>query len=66
MYDRALFYYFQIECDGCREIRTFADALQRVKDLYEITGGAKQVMLLRGWQHNGHDTGYPDVFSASV
>lgn len=65
MYDRALFYYFQIECDGCPEIRTFADALQRVKDLYEITGGAKQVMLLRGWQHNGHDTGYPDVFSVN-
>ena len=65
MYDRALVYYFQIECDGVEEIRTFADALQRVKELYEITGGAKQVMLLRGWQHQGHDTGYPDVFTVN-
>ncbi len=65
MYDRGLFYYFQIECDGFDEVRTFSDALQRVKDLYEITGGAKQVMLLRGWQHQGHDTGYPDVFTVN-
>lgn len=65
MYDRAIFYYFQIECDGFDEVRTFADALQRVKDLYYITGGVKQVMLLRGWQHEGHDTGYPDVFTVN-
>lgn len=65
MYDRAIFYYFQIECDGFDEVRTFTDALQRVKELYYITGGVKQVMLLRGWQHEGHDTGYPDVFTVN-
>lgn len=65
MYDGALFYYFQIECDGFDEVRTFKEALQRVKELHELTGGVKQVMLLRGWQHEGHDTGYPDVFTVN-
>ncbi len=62
-YYRTLFYYFQIECDGCDEVHTFNDALERVKMIYNLTGGIKQVMLLRGWQHEGHDTGYPDVFT---
>ena len=65
MYDRALFYYFQIECDGHEGVRTFNDALERVKELYYMTGGVKQFMLLRGWQHEGHDTGYPDVFTVN-
>ena len=62
-YDRCIFYYFQIECDGCKETYSFLDALERVKKLYYMTGGVKQIMLLRGWQHTGHDTGYPDVFT---
>ena len=62
-YYRTLFYYFQIECDGFDEINSFDDALERVKMIYNLTGGIKQVMLLRGWQHEGHDTGYPDVFT---
>ncbi len=65
MYDRALFYYFHIECDGFDEIATFKDALERVKELYYLTGGVKQFMILRGWQHEGHDTGYPDVFKVN-
>lgn len=63
IYDRTLFYYYHIECDGESGINTFDDALRRVKELYFMTGGVKQVMLLRGWQHEGHDTGYPDVFT---
>lgn len=62
-YYRTLFYYFQIECDGFDEVNTFNGALERVKQIYNLTGGMKQVMLLRGWQHEGHDTGYPDVFT---
>ncbi len=62
-YDRGIFYYFEIECDGHEEKHTFLQALDRVKMLYNMTGGVKQVMLLRGFQHNGHDTGYPDVLT---
>lgn len=62
-YDRGIFYYFQIECDGHEEKHTFLQALDRVKALYNMTGGVRQVMLLRGFQHKGHDTGYPDVFT---
>lgn len=61
-YDRGIFYYLQIQCGSEGDIYTFRDALERVKMLYNMTGGAKQVMLLRGWQWYGHDTGYPDVF----
>lgn len=61
-YDKTLFYYIPIECDGMRDKNSFLDALERVKIVHNMTGGAKQVALLRGFQHTGHDTGYPDVF----
>lgn len=62
-YDRGILYYFEIDCDGHEEKHTFLQALDRVKSLYHMTGGVKQIMLLRGFQHDGHDTGYPDVFT---
>lgn len=62
-YDRGILYYTQIYCDGSKENNTFLQALERVKLLYNMTGGVKQTVLLRGFQHNGHDTGYPDVFT---
>lgn len=63
MYDRCVFYYNDI-CKGPGEkAKTFNDALEEVKTIYELTGGVRQYMLLCGWQHDGHDTGYPDVFT---
>lgn len=63
MYDRCVFYYNDV-CKGPGEpAKTFNDALEEVKTIYELTGGVKQYMLLCGWQHDGHDTGYPDVFT---
>ena len=61
LYDRTLFYYIEIECDGHKEKMSFKDALERIIHIHNITGGIHQVVLLRGWQHNGHDTGYPDT-----
>jgi len=63
IYDRGIFYYLQIQCGAGKEIYSFRDALERAKMFYNMTGGAKQTMLLRGWQWTGHDTGYPDVFT---
>lgn len=63
IYDRGIFYYLQIQCAADEETYSFRDALERAKILYNMTGGARQTMLLRGWQWGGHDTGYPDVFT---
>lgn len=63
LYDRAIFYYYGV-CNGpggpaC----TFDEALGYIRRLHRLTGGVPQYMLLCGWQHEGHDTGYPDVFT---
>ncbi len=61
-YDRCIFYYYSI-CSGPGEhVNTFKQALDYIKQVYYVTGGIKQFMILCGWQHEGHDTGYPDVF----
>ncbi len=48
------------------KVTTYDDVLQIVKRVHKLTGGARQVVYLVGWQHNGHDTGYPDVFTPNV
>ena len=63
IYDRGIFYYLQIQCQADEETYSFRDALERARMLYNMTGGARQSLLLRGWQCGGHDTGYPDVFT---
>lgn len=37
----------------------YADCLPIIRDIHQISGGVKQVVYLVGWQHTGHDTGYP-------
>lgn len=44
---------------------SFDDAGKVVSRIFHRTGGTKQVCYLVGWQHKGHDTGYPDVFTAN-
>lgn len=44
---------------------TFDQALEIVKKIYILTGGSKQIVYLVGFQHNGHDTGYPDIFTVN-
>jgi len=38
---------------------TFEDALKVIKRVHDITGGVPQVVLLTGWQFEGHDSKYP-------
>ncbi len=39
----------------------FSEARDMIQRVNRLTGGARQVVYLIGWQHNGHDTGYPDT-----
>ncbi len=38
---------------------TFEDALQVIRRVHDITCGVPQVVLLTGWQFEGHDSKYP-------
>ncbi|MCL5744775.1 MAG: endo-alpha-N-acetylgalactosaminidase family protein [Acidobacteria bacterium] len=40
---------------------TFAQTLDIVKKLYELTNHRKQIIYLVGWQHLGHDSKWPDI-----
>lgn len=39
----------------------FDATLDIVRAFHHLSDGTKQVAMLIGWQHNGHDTGYPDT-----
>ena len=59
---------YKIFCDtpGDGNPTTFDEALNLVKEIYFLTDGLKQIVYLVGWQHHGHDTGYPDVFTVNA
>ncbi|MCX7017298.1 MAG: endo-alpha-N-acetylgalactosaminidase family protein, partial [Candidatus Sumerlaeota bacterium] len=40
---------------------TFDQGLEIIKKLSNLTHGAKQIIYLVGWQHEGHDSRYPDL-----
>jgi hypothetical protein len=46
--------------NGCKVYLTFEQALAVIKRLDNITCGAPKIVYLVGWQHNGHDSKYPD------
>ena len=55
---------YKIMCDvrPHRLVTTFEECLDIICKIHNLTAGAlKQVVYLVGWQHDGHDTGYPDV-----
>jgi hypothetical protein len=56
---------YKIFCDspGARDFTTFEQAADLVRRFGNLIDGAPQVAYLVGWQHQGHDTGYPDVFT---
>lgn len=63
LYVGAFVYKIFLDRPGASDWMTFADALEFVKRVARLTGGARQIAYLVGWQHSGHDTGYPDVFT---
>jgi len=58
--DRVIFKIF-LDSPGSQDYTTFAEALDLIRRVSHLTGGAKMVVYLVGWQYHGHDTGYPSV-----
>ncbi len=44
----------------------FAHVLDTVRRIHHLTDGLPQRPRIYGWQHRGHDTGYPDTLSANA
>lgn len=41
-------------------VTTFAEAGALIRQIHALTAGCPQVVYLVGWQHDGHDSKYPD------
>jgi hypothetical protein len=46
--------------EGAAVRTTFAECLDVIRGVQHLTGGLPQIVYLVGWQHAGHDAGYPD------
>lgn len=44
---------------------TFDQALEMIKSISRVTDGAELIVYLVGWQHKGHDSGFPDVWTVN-
>lgn len=44
---------------------TLDQTLDSIRQLWQITGGIKQIVYLVGWQYEGHDSKYPAFFEAN-
>lgn len=65
LYRGRFVYKIYIGNPGQPVMTTFAQALDIIKAVHERTGGAGQICYLVGFQHEGHDSMYPDVFTAN-
>jgi hypothetical protein len=65
LYDQAMIYKIFCDSPGAPNFTTFEQALDLVRRVRNLTDAAPQVVYLVGFQHRGHDTGYPDVFTAN-
>jgi len=65
LYVGTLVYKVLLDVIGGSQVTTYADVLDLIRRVKRLTGGARQIVYLIGWQHSGHDTGYPDVFTAN-
>ncbi len=62
LYMNSLVYKLFLDSPGQEQYTTFDEALETIRRVHYLTNGAPQVVYLVGWQHEGHDTGYPDTF----
>ena len=65
LYDHTFIYKIFCDSPGAKRFTTFDQAADMVREIANLTDGAPQVAYLVGWQHRGHDTGYPDVFTVN-
>lgn len=58
-------YIYKIFCtapgEPAENATTFPEALELIRRVAQVTGGAKQVVYLVGWQYDGHDSKYPAI-----
>jgi hypothetical protein len=62
LYKDAFIYKVFIGNPGQPLQTSFAQTLDMIKAIYERIGHARQICYLVGFQHQGHDSMYPDVF----
>ena len=65
LYTGAMIYKVMVQFGGAEEAMTYGEVLELIRRVNRLTGGARQIVYLVGWQHDGHDTGFPDVFTAN-
>ena len=58
---------YKISLSGGRLPNTsFEEALDRIRKIYNLTDGMKQICYLHGFQHEGGDTGHPDLLKLNT
>ena len=65
LYTGAMVYKVMVQVGGADEAMTYREVLDLIRRVNRLTGRARQIVYLVGWQHDGHDTGFPDVFTAN-
>ena len=65
LYRGAFIYKIFIGCPDRPHETSFDEALTLIRKIHRLTDGARQIAYLVGFQHQGHDTGYPDVFTVN-
>jgi hypothetical protein len=65
VYEDAFVYKIWIGCPANPSETTFRDALELIRRIHDRTDGGRQIAYLVGFQHEGHDSGYPDVFTVN-
>jgi hypothetical protein len=59
-YHQTLTIKIDMASSSSKVILTFEDALEVINKIDQLTLGIPKIAYLVGWQHEGHDTGYPD------
>jgi hypothetical protein len=66
LYVDSLVYKVLLQVAHAEEVTTYDDVWELIQRVHRLSGGNPQVVYLIGWQHHGHDTGYPDVYTPNA
>jgi hypothetical protein len=65
LYKNAFIYKIFLGCPGALKQTSFEQCLELIRRIGASTDGARQIPYLVGFQHDGHDSRYPDVFTVN-
>lgn len=65
-YDATLLPRFSIQRNDRGYARTFSDAWDWIRSFHHLTDDRPQIAFVVGFQHEGHDTGYPDILTGNA